>query len=237
MTEALAAPPTAVSRQSVVASVVAAWLLLAACLALLVTGLVAGERESTYDELRHAVATGEVDSVVVIGGSTAPYRGRMEATVHWRDGLVRHFATVIERHPQRRTTTASGVPVVHSVESDLAELGSDVAVERRPHDYTAYSEINDWRLPPWTGPMSLGIVLVALVLLVGGRQPRRATRWAWFWLLGLAPPLGLVAFLVLSGALSWRPRTELGPRLTGGWAFLLVIVVSSALSAIGDSVL
>lgn len=235
--EAVVAPPPTTLRRRRVASVVASWLLLAACLALLVTGLIAGERASTYDELRDAVSAGDVDSVLVTGGSTGAYRGRVSATVHWRDGLFRHYATIVEQHPQRRAMTPRGVPVVDSVEADLAERSSDVAVERRPHDYSGYTEVYDWRLPPWVGLTWLGIGVVALVLLGGGREPRRATRWAWFWLLWLAPPLGFVAFLVLSGALSWRPRAELGQRLTGGWAFLLSTAIGAALSSGGGVVL
>ncbi|WP_043498514.1 hypothetical protein [Georgenia sp. SUBG003] len=70
-----------------------------------------------------------------------------------------------------------------------------------------------------------GIVgLAALLWLVGGPQPRLATKWAWFWLAWSAPLLWL-AFVVLEPVPLWRNRpTPRRPRrLTGGWAFLLSV--------------
>lgn len=72
--------------------------------------------------------------------------------------------------------------------------------------------------------------LATLWLLVNGPQPWRATRWAWFWL--AAPPLGLLAFLLLSGPTPGlgitRPATK---RLTGGKAFLLALLLSALVPA------
>jgi hypothetical protein len=213
-----------------------AWALLICCFALLVIGLVVGERTSSYDELRQAVASGDVDSVVVTGGTTAPFLGRASATVHWRDGLFRYHAPVVEQHPQRRTATRTGVPVVYSVEDDLESDGG-FSIERRPHDYPGYNEIYGWRLPHWTSVATAVVGIAGLVLLIAGSQPRRATRWAWFWLMSAAPPVGFLAFLLLGGLLSPRPPADLGRRLTGGWAFLLSILISAALSAVAAAFL
>lgn len=77
--------------------------------------------------------------------------------------------------------------------------------------------------------------LATLVLLVGGPQPRLATKWAWFWLLGVGP-LG-VAFLLLEPVPVWlRDALPARTRLTGGWAFLLMIaagILASTLSGVG----
>lgn len=63
-----------------------------------------------------------------------------------------------------------------------------------------------------------------LLLLIGGPQPWRATRWAWFWLALPVAPLGLLAYFLLGGPLGVaRPRHP-NRRLTGGWAFLLALV-------------
>jgi hypothetical protein len=228
------APPR---REPRMLAAVSAWLLLAACLVLLVIGLVAGERVSTYDELRAAVAAGDVDEVVVTGGLDGGFIGRQTVTVHWREGVFRYQAPAVEQHPQRRTDTRAGVAVVDSVQADLAEQHSGVQVERRPHDYPDYNEVFGWRLPAWTQTATVVIALVGLLLLIGGPEPRGATRWAWFWLMAVAPPLGFLAFLVISGFLSPRPRTALGYRLTGGKAFLLAFLVSAALDAVASAFL
>ena len=213
-----------------------AWALLVCCFALLVTGLVVGERTSSYNGLRDAVASGDVDSVVVTGGTTAPFLGRASVRVHWREGIFRYQASVVEQHPQRRTQTRAGVPVVYSVERDLEDLDT-VAVERRPHDHPDDNVIYGWRLPHWTETAVLVVGAAGLLLLIAGPQPRRATRWAWFWLMSAAPPAGFLAFLLLSGRLSPRPQASLGRRLTGGWAFLLAMVIGFATNVVSAAVL
>ncbi|GAA4710247.1 hypothetical protein [Nocardioides conyzicola] len=232
--EAIAAPTTRQRRPRLgdLAHCGIAWALLICCVALLVTGLVVGERTSSYGDLRAAVARGDVDSVVVTGGMAESYIGRQDVTVHWRDGVFRYQAQVVEQHPQRRTETRAGRPVVYSVEGDLAERDAGVVVERRPHDFPEYNEVYGWRLPEWTSAATFVVGFTGLLLLISGPPPRRATRWAWFWLMWTAPPVGFLAFVVLSGVLSPRPPAQRGRRLTGGWAFLLAGVVGVAFSAV-----
>ena len=58
-------------------------------------------------------------------------------------------------------------------------------------------------------------------------------RWGWFWLVLLTVPLGPLAFLLAGGPTS---RTvvdqEQEGRLTGGWAFLLALLVGSVLGTV-----
>ncbi|KQW48771.1 hypothetical protein ASC77_08535 [Nocardioides sp. Root1257] len=214
-----------------------AWALLLSCVALLATGLLVGERVSTYDALQRAVARGDVHSVVVTGGMSEAFRGRQSVTVHWQEGAVHHQAPLVEQHPLRWTVTRQGLPVVFSVERDLAWLDRGVSIERRPHEYPDYNEVYGWRLPSWTSVATLVVGLGGVLLLIAGPQPRRATRWAWFWMMAAAPPLGFVAFLALGSSLSPRPRPDLGRRLTGGRAFLLSVLVGGALSALATAIL
>ncbi|MBB2892973.1 hypothetical protein [Flexivirga oryzae] len=70
--------------------------------------------------------------------------------------------------------------------------------------------------------------VAALFVLINGPQPRWATRWGWFWLI-LNPALvvTLPLFLLASGPLrpTDHPEPPTGRRLTGGWAFLLAVIV------------
>jgi len=83
--------------------------------------------------------------------------------------------------------------------------------------------------PPGVEP--LGVLRLAgwcaaLALLLGGAEPLRATRWAWFWLLTV-PYVGVPAFLLLSGPTPGLPGPRPGRhRLTGGWAFLLSVLLA-----------
>ncbi|MFH5821368.1 hypothetical protein [Georgenia sp. AZ-5] len=63
--------------------------------------------------------------------------------------------------------------------------------------------------------------LLSLGLLIGGPQPRLATKWAWFWL-AVSTPLWTV-FLLLEPVPVWSrsPAPVRERRLTGGWAFVL----------------
>ena len=79
------------------------------------------------------------------------------------------------------------------------------------------------RLPrPAALPLGLAFLL-GLVVLIAGRQPWRATRWAWLWFAFL--PGGPLAFLLLSGPTPGLPSANDQRRLTGGKAFLLTVTL------------
>lgn len=209
---------------------VVAWVLLAATVVLTGAWVVLGQQESSYRDLRAAVADGDVNEVTVYG-VTAPYRGRVDVEVQWRTGpfgIFRHLAEVTEQHPQR-TTVRHGRVVVEDVGEDLLARDPDLAVERRNEtapwlNTSAYGR----PVPAWVAIGGLVVGFAVLLLLVGGPQPFRATRWAWFWLIGAVPPLGIMAFLLVGGATRVLPPRRPDDRLTGGWAFLLALVLNSA---------
>ena len=86
----------------------------------------------------------------------------------------------------------------------------------------------------WWVLRGLGILggLGALLLLVAGPQPRRANRWAWFWLVyvGRTSGLGVLAFLILGtrrrrrADLAGQHRADARPRLDGWQGFALAFV-------------
>ena len=65
------------------------------------------------------------------------------------------------------------------------------------------------------------------VLLAGsGPEPWRGTRWAWTWLTLFGGPLGCLGFFLLGGPFGLLPPRDPGRRrLSGGWAFLIALVV------------
>lgn len=90
---------------------------------------------------------------------------------------------------------------------------------------------------PWDAVLAAGL-LVAIVGLVRGPQPRRATKWAWFWVILLLPGIGVLFWLVLD--VPWSRRASARPepvpgerstdgRLSAGRAVLLVLGLNLAL--------
>lgn len=205
-----------------------AWVLVAMCVVLLGTILVAGERPTSYAELRAAVADGRVDEIRVEGGLSGQVLGAAGATVHWRDGLMGRVTSVTEATSRRdaRLAGMTGPVLEGRVDDKLTELDPGLR-STRSGDWSSYNEIGPWRVPQWTSAASVVLYLGVLCLLVGGPKPWRATRWAWFWLLGSVPFVGALAFLLLGGSTSVLPPARPERRLTGGWAFLLTVVVAS----------
>ncbi|KGH45447.1 hypothetical protein IN07_17300 [Modestobacter caceresii] len=74
---------------------------------------------------------------------------------------------------------------------------------------SSWSEVLGWRLSNWAGAMLLAHGLAVVLLLVGGPPPARASRWAWFWLSW--PPIGSLAFLLLSGPFPGVPAPASEP--------------------------
>ncbi|WP_296604442.1 hypothetical protein [Nocardioides sp.] len=215
---------------------IAGWGLLAACVLLVVVGLLAGERTATYDDLRRDVASGEVEHVTVSPGFSGEFRGRATVDVYWRTATGWRVAKVAEQHPQRQSTRVGDLPVVYDVGEDLRSVNGAVQVERRPHWRDRSSDVGllGCRLPAWCGWVLMSVWLGALMLVIGGPPPWRATRWAWFWLVVLAAPVGVVAFALVGGPSGLLPPAPgRRPGLRGGVGLLLAIIVGSAIGTVG----
>lgn len=205
--------------------------LLISCLMLVAAGVFLGEHPSPFSTLKSAVASGKVSVVRVAGGLDPRSGGGYSyVLVHWRRGLVKNVTTVVQVHPRRaapRDAYRQGASAVVSEDVGvlLRRIHPGLAVEHvtgRDPDSSFFGLL----VPVWIGLCGLLLGVAALVLLVKGPRPWRATRWAWFWLLTVAPPVGLLAFLLLGGP-AGLPRPRDGARrLTGVWAFVLAAVVS-----------
>jgi hypothetical protein len=182
----------------------AAWVLLACCVVLVGTILLAGEREASVGDLQAAIAQHEV-SVIEVDGTVR------SGTVHWNDGVL------------RRVTETGGAPRLRVPDSVFVV----------PHGgESSYGQIGQWHVPDLAIALWLCISVGTIALLIVGREPWRATRWAWFWLLWPAPPLGALAFLLLGGSTWQRPPVRPARRLTGGWALLISLVGVALVQAV-----
>lgn len=217
---------------------IAGWVLVGAWTALLVSALLTGHKVSDLDRLEGLLAAGEVTEVEVVGGvgGSTSWDGFGVAQVRWREGWVARTADVTEASDDRQAARArreggaDRAVLVGSVEDHLSALAPDVRIIRGGVRSSSF-EMAGWQAPTWVGTTYVAL-LGATLVLNGGPRPWRATRWAWAWLVLLVPPFGIAAYLLLGGPTGlFRPRDPRRVWLTGGWAFLLALLLGGGASA------
>jgi hypothetical protein len=184
--------------------------------------------------LERDVASGEVTKVRSAGGLWSEATGFSVVEVHWRRGIFGYSTKVIEARPLSAASAGARDGVTGVIGEDLgdrlAASQPDVQVVRVARWTGMSTELFGLRVAGWMAWALLIYFVTILWLLVRGPEPWRATRWAWFWLMTLAAPLGMLAFLLLAGPTSVvSPPRPGSRRLTGGWAFLILLLARSAL--------
>jgi hypothetical protein len=192
-----------------------------------------GERTSSWGEVRSLVASGKVDAVRVTGELPLQGTGFSVVDVHWRHGWLRYTAQVVHVRGQGGRLGAEAAadheaPVVRTPPSRILTTLQPGLQVTRDQQRGGGGQTFGFQVPAALGILAFLLFVAGIALLMAGPQPWRATRWAWFWL--LAPPVGNVVYLVLSGPTPGVPRPR-NPhrRLTGGWAFLLSLALAPVL--------
>ncbi|HEV2798802.1 MAG TPA: hypothetical protein VGV65_14400 [Nocardioides sp.] len=188
-----------------------------------------GERRSDLDTLVAEVRSGSVTSVELAGAEGPSSRFELG----WRDGLVHRFAVVDLDLGSTPRTYTSGDRITVPMDEFLRSLHPDLEVVNIASGGGFTSEWRGWRLSNGTALLAVGAWLGTLLLMMGGPEPWRATRWGWWWLLLAGGPLASLVFLLAGGPLGvGRPRDP-ARRLTGGWAFLIAILFLGGFGARG----
>ncbi|GAB3597638.1 hypothetical protein GCM10027446_26020 [Angustibacter peucedani] len=210
------------------------WVVVRTAVVVMVLGVLAlvvlmGARASPLHALERALRTGQVHEATVYGpllpeGAT----GCVTQQVVWRgQGLHRRTEVRATRGTDGGCLGARPRPPVTDADVLVQRLAPGVVVHRVPDRSGPQLAVAGWGLPDWLRVPAVLSLLAVLVLLVSTPSPWRATRWAWFWLFG--SPVAVVLFLLFGGPLVGLPRARLGHRrLTGGWSFLLAVLVVPA---------
>ena len=207
------------------------WRLTGAFLGLLVVVTAAlmvttGLRPASYGDLLSDVAQSKVTEVEVIGPDTPAQGDRVELRWSVLDGMLDQYA-VVRIDGSRGYNAWDESVFVSAVDprETLRSINPGLQITSGSTIDDSSFSFREWQAPGAVVLLALVSWVAVLLLLVGGPQPWRATRWAWGWFVLLAGPLGCVAYLLLGGPLGVaRPRNP-SRRLTGGWAFLIATVL------------
>ena len=191
-----------------------------------------GEKRSDLWSLESAIASGSVTQVEIVGLSPdSDFRGRTTVFLRWHGTVLSRFAEVTVDNRLRPGRSGDGVRIAGDPATYLTALAPGFVRNNAPGFEVTYSELTSssewhgWRGPGWAATLGLAAWFGTFLLAGAGPEPWRATRWAWMWLTLLGGPIGCLAFLLLGGPLGlWRPK-DLTRRLTGGWAFLLALIL------------
>jgi len=169
--------------------------------------------ERNVGDLLTNLSDGNVESMT-IERPAAGVQGQMQLRVDWTQTSGRDAYAYYEHSTLPGSSQIDeGATILAAAQSSPSAV--DVTVRDGIADRSAIS-LN-----------LLGLVwFAALLVLIGGARPRLATKWAWFWL-GLAIPVLFAVYLVLEPVPVWRraPMAPSAGKLTGGWAFLLALVL------------
>lgn len=203
---------------------VVAWVLVVAWVVVSIGGVLQLSRESSYADLAAGVRAGEITSVTVVGDVPASVRGSGGVELQWREGAWRRHVVVVGSTLPSEVRAERSRVLPAPVADTLARRFEGLDV--RP------GEVSVTERGRWLGVLGGVALLCTVLLVITTPRPVRATRWAWFWLLGLVPPVGILAFLLIGGPTGLIPQREGGRTLTGGWAFLLAVLCGTAPTAL-----
>lgn len=202
----------------------------------LLSVILVGERRSDLGMLHRGLADGSVTQVQITGLPEGGVSGG-HATVQleWKSRFLNRYTDIVVVSPgeQRdRSINAEGLRVVAGDPvAGLQELSPDVQVVQQEFRAGTHWEAGGWVLRGWPSLLIGPLWLATLLLVGGGPQPWRATRWAWVWIALAAPFVGAVAYVLLGGPLGVGQPPVRARRLTGGWALLIAILVLGGFGA------
>ncbi|WP_256829840.1 hypothetical protein [Ornithinimicrobium faecis] len=188
-------------------------------------------RPASMADLQKALSSGQLSQVELVGELEPAAAGTSLVDIVWQDGLFARYTTVQQTSAGVLPEAPPPAPWPTSVVgSDLRDVltastpTGQLQVTSREVHAGSHGVLFEWRVSTWVAVAFMAWVLTVLVTLIVGPEPRRATRWAWFWLICGTGPFALVLFPLFGLAGAGKPLEPTGRRLTGGWAFLIAVL-------------
>lgn len=199
--------------------------------AVIVATLLTGTRPASLAHLQGELASGQVTAVTLVGELPPGVVGSASVQIAWHDGLMPRYTEVKQVREDPVTFFSDTSGTTSFVSSDLTEEltgltpSGELRVTTQEHRTGSGGELYGWRVPTWTSFAAMAWLLATLFTLVSGPEPRWATRWAWFWLFTGSLGLAMVPFTIFGLPRGGQPVRPRGRRLTGGWAFLIGLLL------------
>lgn len=197
-----------------------------------------GERQEPYARLQAGLADGSIAHVRVEGamggaGDLGGAQGVTTVRLSWRDDWHEAFTEVVQASSQSELERQSGddesLPrIIGPIDTELHTYSTDVDLTWAQPLSGVTITLGGWSVRGDLALLPLAMLGLLPFVLATGPEPRLATRWAWFWLI-ISPlmPIAVAAFLFYGRRLHQPERT----RLTGWWAFLIMLVTPAGFLA------
>lgn len=208
-----------------------AWALVLGWLVTVVAVVATTERSRSLGDLESAISSGDVGVVGVSGELGPGATGYSTVELHWSNHGLRYVSEVRQVRGSTQTGGGSARVVRGDLTSYLTGLDPSLRIEQAPHTIQVsglHFDALGWNVAGWLLWPLLALLAMTLRLVAVSPEPWRATRWAWGWIVFGLGPLGCLAYLLAGGPTgALRRPAGRGRGLTGGWAFLLVLVLGS----------
>ena len=187
-------------------------------------------RPASLGDLQRALGAGQVTKVNLVGELPPGASGVTTVDIEWEGGLLDSYATVWQESPGvAHQDTSSSYPVVGlDLREELSAATPTGELVMTSEDVRTGSQgiLFGWRVATWVALVAFVWSATVVTTLITGPEPRRATRWAWFWLLLGTGPFALVLYPLVGLPRVGQPSDATGRRLPGGWAFLITVLLA-----------
>jgi hypothetical protein len=178
--------------------------------------------------------SGQVSAVRYASGSVE---------VRWSDGWWNWYRASLEdplpslpSSPDGSTATSQDGTAQTWLDNALGTTGH----HRLDYEVISGSDRLSWaRQVPWHGLSAAagGAALAAFLLMLSRRDHRFGNRWAWLWVMGTTPGLGVLLYLVLEQSPLWWRRAgrrplPARPAFLGGAGLLIAVVLKPVIAVL-----